>query len=54
MKYIFTDISGTLTENAIKLKHISIAGELYLEESQNKIVNVSTEKQKNIHSSTGM
>lgn len=34
------------------LKHCSIAGELYLEGSKNRIVNVSTEKQKNKSKST--
>ncbi|XP_025203440.1 probable phospholipid-transporting ATPase IA [Melanaphis sacchari] len=41
VKYILTDKTGTLTKNIMKLKHCSIAGELYLEGSQDKIINNS-------------
>ncbi|XP_060857421.1 probable phospholipid-transporting ATPase IA isoform X2 [Metopolophium dirhodum] len=41
VKYIFSDKTGTLTKNIMKLKHCSIAGELYLEGSQNKMINNS-------------
>ncbi|CAI6371635.1 unnamed protein product [Macrosiphum euphorbiae] len=41
VKYIFSDKTGTLTKNVMKLKHCSIAGELYLEGSQNKMINNS-------------
>ncbi|KAE9524276.1 hypothetical protein AGLY_015315 [Aphis glycines] len=38
VKYIFSDKTGTLTKNIMKLKHCSIAGELYPEGSQNKMI----------------
>ncbi|XP_060847824.1 probable phospholipid-transporting ATPase IA isoform X3 [Rhopalosiphum padi] len=41
VKYIFSDKTGTLTKNIMKLKHCSIAGELYPEGSQNKMINNS-------------
>eukprot|EP00102_Acyrthosiphon_pisum_P016390 XP_008187336.2 PREDICTED: probable phospholipid-transporting ATPase IA isoform X2 [Acyrthosiphon pisum] len=41
VKYIFSDKTGTLTKNVMELKHCSIAGELYLEGSQNKMINNS-------------
>ncbi|XP_050444452.1 phospholipid-transporting ATPase IA-like isoform X2 [Adelges cooleyi] len=34
VKFIFSDKTGTLTRNIMELKHCSIAGELYLEGSQ--------------------
>lgn len=41
VKHIFTDKTGTLTTNIMELKHFSIAGELYLERSRNKLKYVS-------------
>lgn len=41
VKHIFVDKTGTLTTSAMKLKHCSIAGELYLDGSQNKLKMVS-------------
>lgn len=48
VKYIFCDKTGTLTKNTMKLKHFTVAGELYLDGSQSKIINVSNLKI-NIH-----
>lgn len=40
MKYIFSDKTGTLTRNVMEFKHCSIAGVLYLEGSEETVLNV--------------